>query len=67
MDTVKDDAPEIELSPAAIRAGLDVLLESGALYYETESYRPLVEDILSTTLLNAGYRLQIVRDRLRVA
>jgi hypothetical protein len=65
--TVKADAPEIELSPAAIRAGLDVLLESGALYYETESHRPLVEDILRTALMNDGYRLQIVRDRLQAA
>jgi hypothetical protein len=65
--TVKADAPEIELSPAAIGAGLGVLLESGALYYETESHRPLVEDIIRTSLLNAGYRLQIVKDQLRAA
>ena len=65
--TVKADAFEIELSPEAIGAGLGVLLEFGALYYETEFHRPLVEDIVRTALMNAGYRLQIVRDRLRAA
>lgn len=63
--TVKADVPEIELSPEAIGAGLGVLLKSGVLYYETESHRPLVEKILKTALMNDGYRLQIVRGRLR--
>ena len=56
-------APKIELGQEAIAAGLKVLLESGALYYETESHRPLVEDILKASLRNAGYSLQILKDR----
>jgi hypothetical protein len=52
-------APEIQLSEEAISAGLSVLLESGALYYQTESHRPLVEDILRESLRAAGYYLRV--------
>lgn len=58
---------KIEIRPQAIQAGLNVLLESGALYYATESHWPLVEEILRTSLQSAGYRLRILKDRRRAA
>ena len=59
----RDDAPEVELGKEAIEAGLKVLLESGALYYQTKSHRPLVEDILMASLRSAGYLLRISKDQ----
>jgi len=55
-----------EINKSAIAAGLEVLLESGALYYATESHYLLVEDILRTSLKSAGYYLRVLKDRPQV-
>jgi hypothetical protein len=59
-------APEIELTQGVVDAGLCVLLDSGALYHQTESYRLLVEDILKASLNALGYGVKILEDRPQV-